>query len=118
MFRDGTDEADRLRLPANCDCFRRKGCRLALVCIPALDDPAAVERDHHAARQLTRTSLHALASRAASRQRLRGALRAAAGCASTRTMAAARTTRVPSQQHRTNQIDEPVLHRRQAGGRR
>ena len=38
----------------------------ALVCMPALDDPAAVERYHHAARQLTQTSLHALASRAAS----------------------------------------------------
>ena len=36
------------------------------VCIPGLDDPAAVERYHHAARQLTQTGLHVLASRAGS----------------------------------------------------
>ena len=27
MLRDGADEADRLRLPANCGRFRQKGCR-------------------------------------------------------------------------------------------
>ena len=101
----------------------------ALVCIPALDDPAAVERDHHAARQLTQTSLHALASRAAShpgrplaaasRQRLRGALRAAASCAQQpehdsgpHDAGAQRNST-----ERTRSM-KPVLHCRQAGGRR
>jgi hypothetical protein len=27
VLRDGADEADRLRLPANCGCFCQKGCR-------------------------------------------------------------------------------------------
>jgi hypothetical protein len=101
----------------------------ALVCIPALDDPAAVERDHHAARQLTQTSLHALASRAAShpgrplaaasRQRLRGALRAAAGCAQhpDHDSGPHDADAQPNSTERTRSM-KPVPHRRQAGGRR
>jgi hypothetical protein len=99
----------------------------ALVCIPALDDPAAVERDHNAARQLTQTSLYALASRAAShpgrplaaasRQRLRGALRAAASCAQhpDHDSGPHDAGAQPYSTERTRSM-KPVLHRRQTGG--
>jgi hypothetical protein len=51
--------------------------------------------------------LRAAVGTAPSRQRQRGALRGRPAAPSTRNMTAARTTRVPSEKHRTDQIDNP-----------